>query len=101
MLWRTFQEESRAMRFATIDLYSGYVRWVGEASNAIDACHRSDEVSGNTRAGEFERIAAGDASSTGYAVYEVPADFEVNDGQNADEIAATTAQRLVGFYRAP
>jgi hypothetical protein len=86
-------------RFATIDMHSGYVWWVGDAESAIDACIKSDAEAGDWPNGEYGEVARGDATAR-YAVYEVPAGFDVTDGQDEAQIAATVAHRRVGFYRA-
>jgi hypothetical protein len=88
-------------KFATIELYTGYVWWVGEADDALDACHQSHAESGNDPL-DFEEVYESETNDTagGYAVYEVPADFDVTDGQDANQIAATESHCLVGFFRA-
>lgn len=84
-------------RFATIDLASGFVWWVGEADSAADACARSHAETGNTPA-EFVSCRGSDGVAT-YAVHQVPAGFDVADGQDAGAIAATQAYFRVGFFR--
>lgn len=89
-------------RFATIELNSGYVWWVGDAADEIDACLQSDAEGQAQIEGEYRRITASEINNTdgGYAVYEAPAGFDVNNGQDEDEIAAVSALPLVGYYRA-
>ena len=89
-------------KFATIDLNSGFVWWVGEAESAVEACHKSDAENGNQPDGAYVEISVSEAKSTagGYAVYEVPADFDVSDGQNEEEIAAACSHPLIGYFRA-
>lgn len=84
-------------RFATIDLQTGYVWWVGQADSAADACARSHAETGNTPA-EFVECASRDAAAV-YAVYEVPEGFAVDDGQDADAINTTQAHPLAGHFR--
>ena len=88
--------------FATIELNSGYVWWVGDAADEIDACIQSDAEGQGQVDGEYSRITASEINSTagGYAVYEVPAGFYLTDGQDENQISAVTAQPLVGYYRA-
>jgi len=89
-------------RFATIELNSGYVWWVGDADDEIDACRKSDAEGQNEPEGEYRRIMASEINSTagGYAAHEVPKGFYLTDGQDQHQISAVTAQPLVGYYRA-
>jgi hypothetical protein len=89
--------ETPAARFATIDLHSGYVWWVGQADSPAAACARSHADTGNTPA-EFVECVNRDADAV-YAVYEVPEGFDVDDGQDADAINATQAHPLAGHFR--
>ena len=84
-------------RVATIDLASGFVWWVGDAEDPADACARSHAETGNTPA-EFVACTRTDGAAT-YAVHEVPAGFDVEDGQQAAAIAATEAHPLAGYFR--
>ena len=84
-------------RFATIDMHSGFVWWVGHADSAADACARSHAETGNTPA-EFVSCSSTDGAAT-YVVHQVPAGFDVADGQDAGAIAATQAYFRVGFFR--
>lgn len=84
-------------RYATIDLHSGFVWWIGEADSAADACARSHADTGNTPS-EFVECASADAPAV-YAVHEVPAGFDVCDGQDADAINATQANPFSGYFR--
>ena len=83
-------------RFATIDLNSGFVWWIGDAEDPADACARSHAETGNTQA-EFVECRGTDGAT--YAVHEVPAGFDVEDGQQADAIAATEAHPFAGYFR--
>ena len=86
-------------RFAIIDHHSGYVWGVTDASSPEDACRRIDLAVDPSAArqsaahGPNSRVLHSGAS--GYHVYAVPAGFDVADGQNADEIAATEAHECV------
>lgn len=84
-------------RFATIEMNTGYVWWVGQADSAADACTRSHESTSNTLA-KFAECLSRDADAA-YAVYEVPEGFDVDDGRHADDINATQAHPLAGYFR--
>lgn len=86
--------------FALIDLNSGFVWWVGQADSAADACMRADADIDQPR-GEYHAVTRSEINSTagGYSVKLAPAGFDVQDGQNAAEIAAVDALPLAGFYR--
>jgi hypothetical protein len=79
-------------RFALIDIHSGYVWGIADASDPISAarivdhnCHefgrRYEKHSVGSRA---ER-----SGQTGYLVHQVDADFDVGDGRDRDMIEAT------------
>jgi hypothetical protein len=85
-------------RYATFDLRTGFICWVGDAKDAKDACGKSD-LEGGLPPGEYDRIAQSDVSGGGYAVLVVPAGYEVEDGQNDDAIEALRKHPLEGFYR--
>lgn len=89
------------MRFVTIELNSGYVWWVGDADDAVDACNRSDAETGNLHPGKWERISASEIRSTagGYAVHSVPDGYEVYDGRDQSAIDAAKAMPLAGYFR--
>lgn len=89
--------KATAPRFATIDLHSGFVWWVGHADSAANACARSHADTGNTPA-DFVECFSRDAGAV-YAVHEVPEAFDVDDGQDADAINATQAHPLAGYFR--
>ena len=89
-------------RFATIELNSGFVWWIGDADDALQACQRSDVDTGCTdQPGEFIATSLSEIKSTegGYAVYPVPADYDVQDGQDQEAIDVTAAHRLASYYR--
>ena len=50
------------MRYATIELNSGYVWWVGEAADPIDACRKSDAESKEDKSGTYRRISRSELS---------------------------------------
>lgn len=83
-------------RFATVDIASGFVWWIGDAEDPADACARSHAETGNTTA-EFVECRGTDGAT--YAVHEVPAGFDVEDGQQAAAIAATEAHPFAGYFR--
>jgi hypothetical protein len=74
-------------RYALIDNYSGYIWGVANATSAIDAARVVDtDIGGDPR--EYEEVSRFDfANSSGYHVYEVPAGYDVDDGQSRNEIA--------------
>jgi len=88
------------MRYATIELNSGYVWWVGEAADPIDACRKSDAESKEDKSGTYRRISRSELSrggeyGGGYAVYEVPSDFDAV----AEEYEKVQAHPFVDYYR--
>lgn len=84
-------------KFATIDMNTGFVWWVGHADCAADACARSHAETSHTPA-EFVECVSRDADAV-YAVYEVPEGFDVDDGRSAHAINAAQAYPLVGHFR--
>ena len=88
-------------RFATIDLNSGYIWWAGDADSATDACVMSHACTGGYHSTEWAEISRSEINRTagGYAVYQIPDDLSVDDGQNADTITAVTACPLSGYFR--
>ncbi|MFN4287554.1 MAG: hypothetical protein ACK4E3_03555 [Brevundimonas sp.] len=90
-------------RYAIIDNPSGYIWGVTDAADPIDACRKIDqEIGGETR--EYDTVPRFSfGNEAGYHVYEVPADYNVDDGQSEREIARLeTEGTLVGrvSYRA-
>lgn len=89
--------------YATIDLNSGYVWWVGVADSPEAACAASD-AEGGEYGHEYGAITSTEARRStggGYAVYAAPDGFAllVQDGQDDDEIARVSALPLVGYFR--
>lgn len=82
------------MSFATIDMNSGFVWWVGSADTPAEACARSHAAADHTA--EFVECSSSNAL---YAVYEVPDGFAVDDGQDADAIKATQSHPFAGYFR--
>jgi hypothetical protein len=85
--------------YATIDLSSGYIWWVGKASTPEQACSISTAEPGGDAGVIYERISASErGNGSGYAVHEVPADFVCDNGQDAEQISAVKAMPLAGYY---
>lgn len=74
--------------FAIIDDYSGFVWGVIAAADPITACRLIDEDCKEYGRSYEEVSSFSGSNAAGYHVYEVPHGFTVNDGQNANEIAA-------------
>lgn len=96
-------EMTMTKRYALIDNSSGFVWWVGDAADPINACELADK---EIDAGEAldrtyeETTKFGLATNeSGYFVYEVGADFDVDDGQSRKSIAAVDAFPLVAVVR--
>jgi len=87
-------------RFAMIDLNSGYVWGVETADDAVAACRQMDQAIGGV-----DRIYdkhgpnsyAERRGQSGYIVYAVPAEFDVDDGQDAAQIVAVEAHPRVAI----
>jgi hypothetical protein len=82
-------------RFAIIDVKSGFVCGVTDATDPADACKRIDHDAGEYGR-EYETFSPLSAAlslegHSGYLVHRVDADFDVADGQDADAIAAVQA----------
>lgn len=84
-------------RYATIDAHSGYVWWVGEAESPADACTKSTANTGGDSGVEYEERSRYDAGLS-YFVHEVPAGFDVSDGQSPADIEAVDAFPCVGAF---
>lgn len=79
-------------RFALIDNASGFVWGVVDADTPVAACSKLDESLGEFGR-EYSEVSRSDlfANSTAYHVHEAPAGFDVDDGQNDDQIAKVSA----------
>ena len=87
-------------RFAMIDINSGYVWGVETAANAVAACAQMDQaIGGVTRAYDEHgpRSYAERRGQSGYIVHAVPAEFDVDDGQDAAQIAAVGSYPCVAI----
>lgn len=81
--------------YVLIDNYSGYVWGEADADDPIEACAIVDRQTGGDPR-EYEEQMIGNSSTSGYFVYEAPADWRpVDDGQSQDEIERVTALPLV------
>lgn len=90
---------ANAKRYATIDLNSGYVWWVGDAESPEQACELSD-MEGLDEPRQFVEVNRSQIDRATYAVYAVPADFTVTDGEGPEQISAVQAWPLVGLFAA-
>ena len=85
-------------RFAMIDINSGYVWGVETADDAVAACRQMDQAIGGVTRDYDEhspRSHAERRGQSGYIVYAVPTEFDVDDGQDAGQIAAVEAHPRV------
>lgn len=92
------------IRYALIETGSGFVWWVGEAADPIDACRKADREIDPSEAAvrtyrEVTRYESTHSSDGGYLVFEVPAGFDVDNGQDSAEIEAVEAHRCVAAVR--
>lgn len=87
-------------RYALIDTNSGFVWWVGDAASPEEACKKADIDTGGEFRGEYRHIGwySYKSGMDGYVVYEVPACFEVNDGQDQEEIATVESMTSIGLH---
>ena len=88
--------------YAIIDTNSGYVWGVVESDTARQACYDVDMQAGSwhEEAGEYQELSQGEIRS-GRSLYDVriaPEGFDVQDGQDADAIAAVDALPRAGLY---
>lgn len=88
-------------RFAILESNSGYVWGVVNAETALAACAECDrEVGGDRGEGAYESVSVGELNTT-RGVYDVriaPEGFDVQDGQDRDEIAAVDALPRAGLF---
>jgi hypothetical protein len=100
-LLSTQQEKESMQRFAIIESNSGYVWGVVDAETALAACAACDaEVGGDRGEGAYEEVSASELRTTRgvYDVRTAPAGFDVQDGQDRDEIAAVEALPRSGVF---
>ena len=85
-------------RFALIESNTGYVWGVVNAETALAACAECDiQMAGGDRGeGAYEPANFGDRNF--YEVHIAPEDFDVQNGQNDDEIAAVEALPRAGRF---
>ena len=88
--------------YAIIETNSGFVWGVVESATARQACYDVDMQAGgwHEEAGEYQEAGASDLRTT-RGVYDVriaPKGFDVQDGQDADAIAAVNAMPRAGIY---
>lgn len=87
--------------YATIDMHSGYVWWTGQAASALDACKASDVEYGSfDDVREYLEVTLSERGSASFAVYAIPADLVIDDGQDEEQIAAVEACQLVAYVKA-
>jgi hypothetical protein len=86
-------------KYATIDMNSGFVFWAGEADSPEQACTMSDLEAGAQHSPSWKEIRVSNRHAATYAVYEIPADLEVTDGQDEDQIEAVEQNALAGYYQ--
>jgi len=89
------QTVEKLRRYAIIDNASGFVWGVANATSPIEACRVIDAEIGGLDNPKYAVVWRLDGNETGYAVYAVPADFDVTDGQDEVQIAATEAYEKV------
>ena len=88
-------------RYALIDISSGAIFNVIDAETPEAAAWATDRELGNEKR-KYERVAHPSqfaANQTGYFVYEVPADFDCDDGIDKQQIEAVKAHPLVASLR--
>lgn len=88
-------------RFAIIESYSGYAWGVVDAETALAACAACDaEYGGDRGEGAYEEVSASELRTTRslFDVRTAPAGFDVQDGQDREEIAAVEALPRAGVF---
>lgn len=88
-------------RFAIIESNTGYIWGVVDAETAPAACAVCDaQVGGDRGDGAYEEVGAAELRTTrgGYDVRNAPAGFDVQNGQDRDEIAAVEALPRAGLF---
>ena len=90
-------------RLAALDLNSGLVCWVGDAGSGAEACKRSyEDVGAQLPPGGLREVAKQDvsANAAGFAVHQVPDDFDIEAFKAEDAVKLVRACPLVGYYQA-
>ena len=81
-------------RYAMIDIHSGFVWGVEDATDEVEACRQMDEgvgVYGREYETHGPQSGAHRRGVQGYIVHEAPVGFDVTDGQDKAQIAAVDA----------
>lgn len=92
-------DEVAHRRYAVIDIASGYVWGVADATSPVEAAQLVDqEIGGEPRT--YEEVPRGEVSSATYAVHEAPAGFAVADGRDLETIRVVEEMRVAAFVRA-
>lgn len=89
-------------RYAIIETNSGYVWGVVNAQSALDACTEVDKaVGGDPGEGWYQTVPAGEWNTDRgyYDVRQAPEGFDVDDGQDREQIAAVNALPRVGMFQ--
>jgi hypothetical protein len=87
-------------RFALIDIDSGFAWGVADAESPAEACRLVDEdfgADGRDYEDHGPDSYADRQGRPGYIVHEVPAGFDVDDGQDKAQIAAVEAHPRVAI----
>jgi hypothetical protein len=87
-------------RFAILESNSGFVWGVVDAETALAACAECDREVGERGDGQYAPVSASEIHSTRgvYDVRHAPAGFDVQNGQDADEIAIVDALPRAGLF---
>lgn len=89
-------------RYAIIEHESGYIWWVGDAADPIDACRKCDRdnllPADDYKYQEISRPAPA-LFCTLYHVHAAPDGYDVDDGQNAAAIRAVRTLPLAAHIR--
>lgn len=94
----TRQHEGKAMtRYALIDKHSGYVFGVVEAKDPLAAVRAVDAEDGDGPYDYEEHGPQARVAGDGYYVYEAPAGYDCEDGQDDGVIATVSAMPLRAY----
>lgn len=93
------------MRYAVLETNSGYVWAVVDAQSPLDACYEADNRAGGSPedfngVGKYVEVSVSDINTTKghYDVREAPSGFDVQDGQDREQIAAVEALPRAGVF---